>query len=139
MNVFVYGTLLSGEPNHDRLRGARLLASTRTEPRYTLLSLEDVRPHVLPCYLHGSLGPYPALVEDGDTSVVGEVYDVDDDLLRALDRFEGVPSLYRRVPIHLLGGSVAEGYALAREASRSKKHRLIPSGDWREYRRAAPR
>jgi gamma-glutamylcyclotransferase (GGCT)/AIG2-like uncharacterized protein YtfP len=123
VNVFVYGTLLSGEPNHDRLRGARLLASTRTEPRYTLLSL----------------GPYPALVEGGDTSVTGEVYDVDDDLLRALDRFEGVPSLYRRVPIRLLGGSVAQGYALAREASRSKKHRLIPSGDWREYRGAAPR
>jgi gamma-glutamylcyclotransferase (GGCT)/AIG2-like uncharacterized protein YtfP len=124
LNVFVYGTLLSGEPNHDRLRGARLIASTRTESRYTLLSL----------------GPYPALVEGGTTSVAGEVYDVDDELLRALDRFEGVPSLYRRVRIHLLGGSVADGYALPRSRSASgKKHRLIPGGDWREYRRGSPR
>jgi gamma-glutamylcyclotransferase (GGCT)/AIG2-like uncharacterized protein YtfP len=121
VNVFVYGTLLSGEPNHDRLRGARLVASVRTEPRYTLLSL----------------GPYPALIEKGTTSVAGEVYEVDDDLLRALDRFEGVPGLYVRVPIHLLGGSVAHGYVLAR--ARRKKHLPIPGGDWRQFRRGSPR
>jgi gamma-glutamylcyclotransferase (GGCT)/AIG2-like uncharacterized protein YtfP len=119
VNVFVYGTLLSGEPNHRRLRGARLVAAARTEPRYTLVSL----------------GPYPALIEGGATSVTGEVYDVDDELLGALDRFEGVPTLYRRVVVHLLGGSVAQGYVLAGESGR--KCRLIPGGDWREYRRGS--
>ena len=39
MKVFVYGTLLSGEGNHRHLRGARMLAVRRTEPRYTLVSL----------------------------------------------------------------------------------------------------
>jgi gamma-glutamylcyclotransferase (GGCT)/AIG2-like uncharacterized protein YtfP len=76
VHVFVYGTLLSGEPNHHRL-------------------------------------------------------------LRALDRFEDVPTLYRRVPIRLIGGSVVHGYALARPGV--KQHRLIPGGDWREYRRGPPR
>ena len=38
-------------------RGARLVATARTAPRYTLVDL----------------GPYPALVEDGDTAVFGEV------------------------------------------------------------------
>jgi gamma-glutamylaminecyclotransferase len=119
VNVFVYGTLLSGEPNHARLRGARLVAATRTEPRYTLVSL----------------GPYPALIEGGTTSVTGEVYDVDVELLSALDRFEGVPGLYRRTAIHLLGGGVAQAYALAGVGG--KRAALIPGGDWREYRRRA--
>jgi gamma-glutamylcyclotransferase (GGCT)/AIG2-like uncharacterized protein YtfP len=116
VNVFVYGTLLSGEPNHAQLRGARLVGATRTEPRYTLVSL----------------GPYPALIEGGTTSVTGEVYAVDDGLLSALDRFEGVPTLYRRVIVPLLGGGVAQGYALAGGGGRAA---LIPGGDWREYRR----
>lgn len=119
MKVFVYGTLLLGEGNHRQLRGARLLAVRRTEPRYTLVSL----------------GPYPALVDGGTTSVTGEVYDVDHELLRALDRFEGVPTLYRRARIRLLGGESVAGYLLARPRTRS--YPLIASGDWREFRCAS--
>ncbi len=119
MKVFVYGTLLSGEGNHRQLRGARMLAVRRTEPRYTLVSL----------------GPYPALLAGGTTSVTGEVYDVDDDLLRALDRFEGVPSVYRRERIHLLGGESVAGYLLARP--RAKSYEVISSGDWREFKCAS--
>ena len=119
MKVFVYGTLLSGEGNHRQLRGARMLAVRRTEPRYTLVSL----------------GPYPALLAGGTTSVTGEVYDVDDDLLRALDRFESVPSLYRRERIRLLGGESVDGYVLAR--LRAKSYEVIASGDWREHRCAS--
>jgi gamma-glutamylcyclotransferase (GGCT)/AIG2-like uncharacterized protein YtfP len=116
VKVFVYGSLLSGESNHRQLRGARMLTVRRTEPRYTLVSL----------------GPYPALLLGGTTSVTGEVYDVDDELLRALDRFEGAPSLYRRGRIHLLGGESVEGYVLARP--RAKRYEVIASGDWREHR-----
>jgi len=119
MRVFVYGTLLSGEGNHGQLRGARPLAVRRTEPRYTLVSL----------------GPYPALLVGGTTSVTGEVYDVDDDLLRAIDRFEGVPSLYRRERIRLLGGESVHGYVLARP--RAKSYEVIRSGDWREFQCAS--
>lgn len=119
MKVFVYGTLLSGEGNHRQLRGARVLAVRRTEPRYTLVSL----------------GPYPAMIAGGSTSVMGEVYDLDDDLVRALDHFEGVPSLYRRERIRLLGGETVDGYLLARP--RPKRYQLIPSGDWREFQCAS--
>ena len=119
MKIFVYGTLLSGEGNHRHLRGARPLAVRRTEPRYTLVSL----------------GPYPALLNGGTTSVTGEVYDIDGDLLSALDRFEGVPRLYRRTQIRLLGGESVAGYLLARP--RPKSYPVIASGDWREYRCAS--
>jgi gamma-glutamylcyclotransferase (GGCT)/AIG2-like uncharacterized protein YtfP len=117
--LFTYGTLLSGEPNHGQLRGAWLLGPARTEPRYTLVSL----------------GPYPALLEGGTTSVVGEVYEVDDELLAALDRFEGVPTLYRRTLVQLQGGEVSHGYVLARPAP--SRYPVITSGDWREFRCAS--
>lgn len=119
MKVFVYGTLLAGESNHRQLEGARLLAVRRTEPRYTLVDL----------------GAFPALMEGGTTAITGEVYDVDDELLRALDRFEGVPTLYRRTRIRLLGGESVDGYLLARP--RAKRYPLIASGDWREHRCAS--
>ncbi|HEY1697927.1 MAG TPA: gamma-glutamylcyclotransferase family protein [Polyangiaceae bacterium] len=115
MRVFVYGTLLSGEGNHRQLRGARRLYVRRTEPRYTLVSL----------------GRFPALLEDGTTSVVGEVYEVDDELLSQLDRFEGVPTLYRRERVQLLCGESVEGYVLARP--RARRYPLIASGDWRDF------
>jgi gamma-glutamylaminecyclotransferase len=119
MKLFFYGTLLSGERHHEQLRGAPLVAAPRTEPRYTLVDL----------------GRYPALLEGGTTSVAGEVYEVDEELLRALDRFEGVPTLYRRAALHLIGGDVAEGYLLA--APRPARADVIASGDWREHRRRA--
>jgi gamma-glutamylaminecyclotransferase len=119
MRIFTYGTLMSGEGNHRQLRGARMLAVHRTEPRYALVSL----------------GPYPALLAGGTTSVTGEVYEVDDDLLRALDLFEGAPSLYRRERVCLLGGESVDGYVLARP--RAKSYEVIPSGDWREFKCAS--
>lgn len=81
--VFVYGTLRRGEPNHHLLDARMLLRAGRTEPRFTLVSL----------------GAFPAMIDGGETAVVGEVYDVDAVTLAALDRLEGHPRFYRRRPI----------------------------------------
>jgi gamma-glutamylcyclotransferase (GGCT)/AIG2-like uncharacterized protein YtfP len=116
VRLFVYGTLQSGEGNHRLLRAARLLGVRRTEARYTLVSL----------------GAFPALLERGTTSVVGELYEVDDDTLAAVDRLEGHPHLYRRERVHLLGGEHVEGYLLAR--ARGGRAPIIQDGDWRRYR-----
>jgi gamma-glutamylcyclotransferase (GGCT)/AIG2-like uncharacterized protein YtfP len=57
MNLFVYGSLLSGETHAARLASSRLLGEARTEARYTLVDL----------------GPYPALLEGGSTALGGRV------------------------------------------------------------------
>lgn len=110
--VFVYGTLRAGDYNHYLLEGHDLVALTRTEPRFTLVSL----------------GPYPAMIAGGDTAVVGEVYDVDDDTLAALDRLEGHPDFYRRKTIRLENGDEVLAYLLSPEQVQGMPR--IASGDW---------
>ena len=111
--VFVYGTLLAGEENHHVLRGAAFVGRAQTAARYELRDL----------------GPYPALVEGGNQSVTGEVYEVDDAGLSALDAFEECPQLYRRVRIRLEEGSEVESYVQTREQAGTSPR--IVSGDWR--------
>jgi gamma-glutamylaminecyclotransferase len=113
--IFVYGTLLSGEPNHHILRGSRCLGEARTPPRFTLVEL----------------GAFPGIIAGGNSAVVGEVYEVDDVVLGALDRLESHPTLYRRAPIILAGWRRAETYFFP--PARTKGRTVIESGDWRAW------
>jgi gamma-glutamylaminecyclotransferase len=113
MRLFVYGSLLSGEIHASRLGGARLVGPARTAARYTLVDL----------------GPYPALLEGGTTSVSGEVYEVDGETLAALDEFEGHPDEYRRQAVSLLGEDSVEAYVRPRGLGQGG--RVIASGSWR--------
>lgn len=112
--VLVYGSLMSGQGNHRFLAGARFVAIAHTEPVFTLVSL----------------GAFPALVAGGATSVRGELYEVDDATLTALDRLEGAPTFYRRELVPLRGGARVFAYVLASRAER--RHDIVESGDWRE-------
>jgi gamma-glutamylaminecyclotransferase len=94
VNLFVYGTLKQGLPNHDRMVGRRVGGTWRTVqamPLYVVrLPLEDRAPWLVNQPGQGH-------------RVQGEVYEVDDALLPAMDRFEevGLPTGYERVPIVL--------------------------------------
>ena len=111
--VFVYGTLMTGEPNHRLLVHAQRVGQASTEPAYHLVDL----------------GAFPALVPGGQTAVAGEVYSVDGPTLAALDRLEGHPRFYRRTPITLASGRKALAYLQAPEQTQG--HPRITSGDWR--------
>ena len=115
--VFVYGTLLSGEGNHDVLGGARCVGHGRTLPVFELRDLGD----------------YPGLLEGGSQAVLGEVYEVDEETLRVLDDFEDHPRLYRRVTITLADGKDVEAYVLSEEQAAGSA--AIESGSWRERNR----
>ncbi|MGE0325889.1 MAG: gamma-glutamylcyclotransferase [Polyangiaceae bacterium] len=111
--VFVYGTLLANEPNHRLLRDARFIARARTAPRFTLLDM----------------GPFPGMIDVGDSAIGGEVYDVTERILRALDRLESHPHFFRRQWITLGDRSHAQAYLLRTEHRRD--YSVIPSGNWR--------
>ncbi|MGE0326978.1 MAG: gamma-glutamylcyclotransferase [Polyangiaceae bacterium] len=111
--VFVYGTLLKDEPNHRVLRDARFIARARTAPRFTLLDM----------------GAFPGMIDVGDRPIEGEVYDVTEPILRALDRLESHPHFFRRQWITLGDRSHAQAYLLRSEHRRDFS--VIPSGNWR--------
>ena len=116
--IFTYGTLLAGEPNHRVLRGSRCVGPARTPPRFKLVDL----------------GSFPGMLAEGNTAVLGELYEVDDDVLAALDRLEGHPRFYLRAPIVLTGWMRAETYFIP--ALRATGRPTIASGCWRTWSRA---
>jgi gamma-glutamylcyclotransferase (GGCT)/AIG2-like uncharacterized protein YtfP len=113
--LFVYGTLMRGESAHELLGPtARFVAEAQTEPRFTLLDM----------------GEYPALAEGGTTAVRGELYEIDGELLAALDRYEDVPELYERHTLRL-GDRHALAYVM--HAQLGQGVGMIASGDWRAH------
>lgn len=125
--LFVYGSLLRGESNHAVIAGARFVGEAVTAARYTLVDL----------------GEYPALVDGGESAVVGELYEVEEGLLAVLDEFEGHPDVYVRMRIELQGGEgeqsgeggrsgdAAEVEAYFSPAARAAGCARIESGSWR--------
>ena len=117
--VFVYGTLLAGEPNSRLLARAQRLGDACTGEGFALFDL----------------GAFPGMVRAREGTVVGEVYEVDRETLAALDRLEGHPDFYRRTAITLAPPRDAEPvwtYLLRPEQVAGRKE--IPSGSWRARR-----
>ena len=117
--LFVYGTLLAGEPNHRILQGATFVGPAYTQPHFRMVSL----------------GACPAIVPDGSTSVAGEAYDVDGTMLARVDELEGHPDFYTRTPILLDDGTAAQAYLLRPTQVRGASE--ILSGKWRRRNQEA--
>ncbi|HET9983324.1 MAG TPA: gamma-glutamylcyclotransferase family protein [Longimicrobiales bacterium] len=84
-DLFVYGTLRSGEPAAELLAGAEPLGPARVEG--TLYDID---------------GRYPALMLAGRGVVEGEVWRCPVELLWRLDEYEGVEEgLFRRVGVRV--------------------------------------
>ena len=77
------------------------------------------------------LGPCPAMVP-GAGVVYGEVYEVSEEALQAIDWVEGVPILYRREPIEVV---FEDGFSLKAWAyvynGDVKDFPRIESGEWK--------
>ena len=109
--VVVYGTLMS------RGRANWMLQ------RSTFLRQVD-----LPGFVMYDLGAFPAVVP-GYGAVRGELWHVPEDVLERLDRYEGVPTLYRRERIRV-GQSDAWMWVWAGDVP--AKARMVPDGTWRK-------
>ena len=105
--VFVYGTLMRGEHHHDQLAGAEFMGARSTRAQYELVQVDY----------------FPAMLRGGHTSVVGELYAVDDAILARLDELEEVPHYYVREGIELSDDTRADTYLMPRErAGDSRSH-----------------
>lgn len=107
--LFVYGTLRKGESNQGFLSASEFLGRHETLPEYALYDL----------------GPYPAVTQ-GHSSIVGEVYLIDDATLARIDQLEDVPVEYRREQIETPFGQAW----IYLYQDTSKLDVLLSSGDW---------
>jgi gamma-glutamylcyclotransferase (GGCT)/AIG2-like uncharacterized protein YtfP len=120
--IFVYGTLLREQGNWSwALRDQVFVCEAETEPEYSMISL----------------GGFPGVLEDGDYSIKGEVFDVSDERMIDINRLEGVnhtdpeEGMYRAEPITLIDGTEALIYIY--NSSGTHKHTEIESGSWLDY------
>ncbi len=79
--VFVYGSLKEGRGNHVVLKGATKIGNGETVDKFAMVSL----------------GAFPMVFDRDEVSTIkGEVYEVDDNILGLLDALEGHPHFYER-------------------------------------------
>lgn len=110
--LFVYGTLKEGFPNHVLNQGQRIAGTFRTRNAFPLYVVR------LP---HEDRAPWLVHLPGEGHQVTGEVFEVDDAALPAMDAFEevGRPTGYLRVEIELDAGP---GHATPLRAQAYMKH-----------------
>ncbi len=113
--VFVYGTLKEGFRLHGALKGSGMVGRSRIRG-YMLYLGEDSYPAVI----LASKGPW----------VHGEVYTVNQETIEHLDRIEGVPRLYNRVPIYATNHGPCWIYVWPKERIEGMQAntRIVPDG-----------
>lgn len=126
--LFTYGTLMRGERNEHLLSNARYICKAVTMPIYKLYRI------------NGNF-TFPAIIDEGDTIIKGEVYEVSMSALPGMDRMEGHPNFYCRKPIKL--ASIVEdindedeervdpvAYFFVDKQMLIQRYPEIKSGDW---------
>jgi gamma-glutamylcyclotransferase (GGCT)/AIG2-like uncharacterized protein YtfP len=116
--VFVYGTLRSG--------GAG--AMSLTFPNSKFIAAAKVNGNLY------DLGAYPGLLLDESQSLVaGEVYEVDDELLNELDEFEASSNYWRKQFEVSFGAQRRQCWIYEPDPEFYSLRTLITSGDWIEH------
>ncbi|XP_022087114.1 gamma-glutamylaminecyclotransferase C-like isoform X2 [Acanthaster planci] len=91
--LFVYGTLKRGQPNAEQFGPengvAKYFGQARTVQKWPLVIASQ-------CNI-----PYLLDMEGSGNNVLGEIYEVDDEMLQHCDFFEGCPGYYQRTSIRV--------------------------------------
>ncbi len=111
--LFVYGTFLPGETDHDVIAGANNTGPAETAKGFTLVEINALA----------------GMIEGGDGAVVGEVFEVEYETLAACDRKRDHPHLYHRAEIEMADGRHAHTFLMHTNQVRGK--RRVKDGDWR--------
>ena len=81
--VFVYGTLKRGQRNHHYLAEAEFVGDHLTDECFSMYQFDD----------------YPAVTENGNHAISGEIYRVNQLEFEMLDELEGYPHFYQRIEL----------------------------------------
>jgi gamma-glutamylaminecyclotransferase len=89
--VFVYGTLMRGNTTRglDQFSGAEFVNKALT---------------VDASYSMYDLGSFPSVCIKGDQQIQGEVWEVDETMMKVLDGIEGYPNFYNRKLVNTTEG-----------------------------------
>mgnify|MGYP001618841294 CR=1 FL=1 len=101
-NIFVYGTLRKGEPNHWMMDHDEIV-----------FIREDVLPGYEKYFKTPNNTGLSFIRPAEEASVEGELYQIPDNLIPRFDTFEGHPNWYRRTDVSLKSGEKAFVYAVA--------------------------
>lgn len=114
IRVAVYGTLLQNFGNH----------------RAYMQTAKFVGEATIPGKMY-SLGGYPCVSLHGNNTIHLEVYDIDEETLKHLDRLEGHPRFYQR---EIVETSIGPAWIyLINNAEQQGYNTVVASGSWREY------
>lgn len=124
--MFVYGTLKRGFPNHGLLDGAQFVGEATTIHRY-------------PMIVQGThFSPVMIPEEEQGHRIRGEVWDVDDERLAALDHLESthLPTGYirKRIRVVLEGGTSCDAWVYFKPRDRIKIVHSEPHADYQDRR-----
>jgi gamma-glutamylcyclotransferase (GGCT)/AIG2-like uncharacterized protein YtfP len=114
-NLFVHGKLRRDEANHHLIAATTFLGTALTIEQYALCIMGD-----------------KAIVTKRPASrIVGEVFEVSDDLLKLVDRSEGHPHVNKRelVQVALQDGTVADAWIYF-HVQPLRDAQIVESGDY---------
>ncbi len=109
--VFVYGTLKIGRGNHFFLNNAPYMGD----------DIVDFQMY--------NLGAFPMIRGDVEGESYGEIYEVDEVVLQALDRLEGHPHFYQRILVETRKGKEVWLY-VASETYKEQCVKEVTNGIW---------
>ncbi len=114
MLLAVYGTLRRGFKAHALLKNAKLLWSGFVKMPFRMI-VHNCIPFLMPC--------------ETPKDIYVEVYEVSKHVLEAIDRYEGVPILYRRIEVEI----PRLGKAFIYVASGPIEGEIVDDGDFLRY------
>lgn len=119
--IFIYGSLRRG--------GARAMSARF--PKAKFIAEATVKGSLY------DLGAYPGLLlNESESFVSGEAYEVDEETLDELDEFEASSDYWRKQVEIFIGAERKTGWTYSPNAESCSHRPLITSGDWIEYARS---
>lgn len=122
--VFIYGSLKRNFDNHYIIEKARYRCKVKTLKRFDMFE-EDY-------------ANYPYLLKrrtNKNYNVKGELYEVYNDMLNELDRFEDAPNYYERriIEVKIYSGEIKQAYAYFMKEQKIPKNKE-PLEEWIEHK-----